>query len=405
MPGELKATVTAAGEGLQVELPRAAGLRAGELTAVGHGTDALLLLKDGLSQAGYLAGSLQSMAIAEIFSHVISGIRTGRLVVSVKGARKTVSFKDAQIVFASSTEPHERFGRKLVRMGVIRQDQLDAALLAVKPGAKLGQVLRKNGWVKASALYAAMTELVREIVLNLFELTDGHFIFLEGQSPGEDAVKLSGKVRDLVLEGVKRAEATHLWRARLPSHLRLLVTGEAETPEEHILFPLIGDGAPVGSLQDRFAGSDFAFLGCISGALAKGALAVETGKPAPEPQARPAPAGARSPLERYGALIHTICQALLDAGQTLADLESFLSDPLPGMEQAFAGVTLGADGRMDLPRVMQNATRADARLGRVKAYEALEAFVSYALFSAKNALPPELAESLNREFRGLQDGQ
>ncbi len=402
----IKVAVTAAGESFRVELPKAAGLKVGELAAVAHGPEALVLLKESALAGGYFAGTLGAMSIAEAISHILSGIRSGKLVVSARGGRKTVSFKDAQIVFASSTQVHERFGHKLVRLGLIQPDQLATALKEVKPGAKLGQVLRKHGWVKASALYSAMTELVREIVLNLFELTEGDFIFLEGPHGGEDAVKLPGKVRDLILEGVKRSEMTHLWRARLPPHLRLLLTGEAQTAEERVLFPLVGaGGASVSALEAKFEGSAFAFLSTVSGALTRGALAVETVAPAAAPKAPSATPAPSSPLDRYGALIKAICQALLAAGQPLADLQSFLSDPLPGMEKAFEGVTLKDDGQMDLPRVMQNATRADPRLGKVKAYEALEAFVSYALFSAKNALPPELAESLNRDFRRLQEGQ
>jgi hypothetical protein len=39
------------------------------------------------------------------------------------------------------------------------------------------------------------------------------------------------------------------------------------------------------------------------------------------------------------------------------------------------------------------------------AYEALDAFASYALFSAKNALPQELAELLEDEFRRVSEGR
>ena len=48
-----------------------------------------------------------------------------------------------------------------------------------------------------------------------FELTEGDFLFLEGAAAGDDAVKLPGKVRDLVLEGVKRSEQVQLWRAKI----------------------------------------------------------------------------------------------------------------------------------------------------------------------------------------------
>ncbi|MGQ0508723.1 MAG: DUF4388 domain-containing protein [Myxococcaceae bacterium] len=405
---DVRVVVKVAGESVTLAIPRGADLKAGEMRAVSHGAEALLLFKEGVGEEGYFAGSLRSMTIGEVFAQVLSGIRTGKLIVSAKGARKVVSFKDAQILFASSTEPHERFGRKLQRLRLVTQAQLDEALTLVKPGSKLGQVLKRKGWVSANALYSAMTDLVRDIVLNLFELSDGDFLFFDGATGAEDAVKLPGKVRDLVLEGVKRTEQVQLWKTKFPDSLRLAAKGRPASPEEELLFAALAKASTVGETRTHFDGGEYAFLSALNSTLnAKSVVEVTAAAPTKKPAAvgtpLPPPPGS-SPLDRYGTLIRSICKALTQAGQPLADLRSFLEDPLPGMEIAFKGVTLGDDGKMDLPKVMQNATKADPKLGRVQAYEALESFVSYALFSAKNALPQDLADSLNRDFRKLQEG-
>jgi hypothetical protein len=41
---------------------------------------------------------------------------------------------------------------------------------------------------------------------------------------------------------------------------------------------------------------------------------------------------------------------------------------------------------------------------RAKAYEALDSFMSYALFSAKNVMPSDAAETLAKECRRMQAG-
>ncbi|MHB8878814.1 MAG: DUF4388 domain-containing protein [Myxococcaceae bacterium] len=399
-----RATVAAAGEALAVELPRQARLTAGAgYDFASHGPDGLVLLREGAAPGGYFAGDLICLGMAEVFGHLVSGIRSGQLVVSRGPLRKTVSLRDGQVIFATSSEPHERLGRALVRRKVVTPGQLDAALDKVRPGLKLGQVLTRSRVVSASGLYAAMTDLVQEIVLGLFELTQGHFLFLEGGPLPEDSVKLPARTRDLVLEGLRRGEEVLRLRRRLPPSLRL-VAGAAPSTEEPLV-TLAGQGAELSVLMAGFEGGEHAFLTGVARLLEAGALLAEAAAPAPAPRA-PSPLAAEPPstLSRYASLIHAICHALASAGKDLSDLRSFFSDPLPGLEQAFKGVALADDGSLDVEAVRGNITAPDEAVARALAYEALDAFVSYALFSAKNVLPPEQARALGAQFKRLQEG-
>jgi len=86
----------------------------------------------------------------------------------------------------------------------------------------------------------------------------------------------------------------------------------------------------------------------------------------------------------------------------LSHLQAFFRDPLPGMEEAFAGVQLSEDGQLDLDRVIKNMGEPATAVRRAKAYEALDAFMSYALFSAKNVMPANRAEAFRRDCRRIQ---
>jgi hypothetical protein len=110
-------------------------------------------------------------------------------------------------------------------------------------------------------------------------------------------------------------------------------------------------------------------------------------------------------VERYAELVRTICQALSNAQHPLEPLRGFFAEPSAGLEEAFEGVTLSDEGDLDVARVIANVAGPDEALSRAMAYEALDAFASYALFSAKNALPPELAELLEDEFRRVSEGR
>lgn len=397
-----KATLHAAGEAFAVELPKGSQLKAGGVyQVVAHGADAALLLRDGAAPQGYFAGDLSSLGMAEVFGHLVSGIRSGHLVVSGASLRKTVSLRDGQVVFATSSEPHERLGKSLVRRKLVTAGQLDAALDKVRPGLRLGQVLTQSKVVSASALYSAMTDLVRDIVVGLFEQTEGHFLFLEGASAPDDSVKLPERTRDVVFAGLRRGEELVRLRRRLPMVFRV-VAGAKAAGDQAALVAKVGAGAELSSLRGGFEGGDYDFLATVERLLAEGVLAVEAKAPvvrAPQPLA--APPGT---LDLYGSLIRTICKALTAAGKDLSDLRSFFEDPLPGLEQAFAGVTLPDDGSLDVERVRQNVKAKDDAVARAMTYEALDAFVSYALFSAKNVLPPDLAKVLGAEFRRIQEG-
>jgi hypothetical protein len=402
-----RSTVKGTGDEAVVALPSSLGAawREGtELSWTPFPPDGGLLLRGGARLDGVLLASVNTLPLDELFGLLVSGMRTGKLVFARGPVRKTVSLKDGQVVFATSTEPWERVGVKLVELGLLTKDALLRALKDVRPGIRLGQVLHRTGLLTQPQLYSAMTFLCREIVVNLLCEASGHALFLENAPLPEDVLRLPDPTRDLVLEGVKRAEEVRRLRRRFPANLRV---ARAAAPRPDGAWGEVWDRAeqPVelSALRAGFEGPEHAFLSAVEGLLGTGALGL---RPRTEEEAQPAPpAHVAGPptLEPFAALVQNICQALRDAGQGLEDLRSFLADPLPGMEAALAGVTLSDEGRLDLARLAQNAggEEAEARAG---AYEVLHAFVSYALFSARNVLPAEVAEGLQRAFRKMQEG-
>lgn len=396
-----RVTAQTSGESLSIELPRAAGLKAGApLTLISHGPDGVLLLRDAVGRIGYFAGDLTSVQVAEVVGWILSGIKSGRLVLSRGSVRKTVTFRDGQVVFATSTAPDERLGTFLVRRKLITAKQLEDALARVKPGVKLGQVLTQSKVLSPANLYAAMTELVKEIAVGIFELADGQFLFLEGGPLPEDAVKLPERTRDVMLEGLKRGDDLIRLRHRFPPMMRVQQGPGAPPAGLEALVSLAARGAELLALQAGFHGKEYAFLTAIERLFAAGALVEEKPAPVAPVAAPPMP----SAVELYSSLIRSICAALQKSGKDLSDLHSFFADPLPGLEDAFAGVVLSDDGTLDVERVFENLKQGDPVMARAKAFEALDAFVSYALFSAKNVLPPDLAQVLAAEFRRLQEG-
>jgi len=396
-----KSAIRSAGQGFSVEVPASSGgvLKPGtELSGFLHGNDALVLVRGASDGQGYVAGTIGAFSIAEILSHLVGGMKTGKLTVTAGAVRKTVHFRDGQIVFAASTQSHERLGRLMVRLKMISADELKSALAQVKPGKKIGQVLTGSGRIQPSDLYSAMTFLVREIAISLFELTEGAFFFLDGPLQSEDVLKLPERTRTILLEGMKRAEEVERLRRRVASNLKVgQGPGRPQPGTEHLVLS-VGTGKDLAALRPSFDGGDYAFLCAVDELLRTGALVAMPEKADPPS----AVSEARSPIDLYASLIKTICNALKASGKDLMDLQSFFSDPLPGMEESFAGVTLSDEGDLDFNRVLANTGGPVSAVSRARAYEALDGFVWYALFSARNAMTPQMADALSSELRRIQ---
>lgn len=404
MAAPLRATVQSDDQALAVELPRSLGpawRQGAELGLVVHGADALLLFREGSGPPGYLAGDLPGLPLEELFGLILSGMRSGKLILTREGARKTVSFIDGQVVFATSTEPYERLGRSMVRRGILSEEQLGEALSRVRPGFRLGQVLTSAGLSSQATLYAQMGELIKEIVLGLFELEEGHWLFLEGVAATDDAVKLRERTQEVLLQGMRRAEAVAKLRRKLPP-MRRLILGQRPAGEEAELSGLLTlaeRGVEVVALRAEFEGSEHAFLTALENLLSSGALVDEEESRGAEPAPIPEASG-KTLFQRYQALTRRLGEELQGAGGNLDDLRAFFLDPLPGLDRAFAGVRIRDDGSLELARVLENVGRREK-----DACEAVESFLSYALFFAKNILPPEKVEELGTELRQLQKQQ
>jgi hypothetical protein len=237
----------------------------------------------------------------------------------------------------------------------VTPDELERCSHLVRSGRPLGQVLVDEGVITPAALYDGVVAQVREIVLGAFVETEGEFAFLEGPPDEANAVKLPERTRDLLLAGMKRLDqAERETRAAAPP-------------------PPPSRAAP---------------------------------PPTTTPPTSPAGGGAFDTYRRIIARVHA---ALAAAEPDAADrLNGWLDAQAPARRALFDGVRLDAEGALDAARVLANvqaAGRHEGASARARALEALEAFLAFALFEAKNRLPRPEAEALLREVGRMQMGK
>jgi hypothetical protein len=156
----------------------------------------------------WFAGALSAMPFAELFQLVSSTHRTGELALELHGERPRrleIAFRDGQVVFATSDDTRERLGGVLLRLEAVSPHELARGAELVREGHPLGQVLVDAGALTPDALYEALVEQVRAIVLGAFAEDSGSFSFRESPPRGGNAVKLPERSRELLEAGLRRA--------------------------------------------------------------------------------------------------------------------------------------------------------------------------------------------------------
>ena len=375
--------------------------------------------------APYLAGSLKSLSAPEVFHFLSTSIKTGTLLLSFGAGhdtplpdapaglrRKTVSFKEGQVTFASSSERADRLSPVLWRTGLVPAEELARCGRLVQAGRPLGQVLVEEGLLDPGQLYAAMGLQVREIVLGAFLEDEGEFVFVEGRADDRNAVRLPERTHELLLEGMRRRAEVDRLTARLPdrdavARRRPGAEGEPGPRGRRLLDAIDGERTVRRAL-------DASWLGIHEGTvvldeLVRGgfveAVAPRAASPA-APPAPPVPAG--GPFEAYARIIRHVYEELSrvqgDAGRRL---ESFFEQLPPDRRAVFEGVRIDADGHIDVDQLILNVGEGSPRPGpaaRARALDALESFLTFALFEVGNCLPPVEAARVLGEVGRMQAG-
>jgi len=437
---------------------RSLGLAPGDAVDVAAAPGAFLLVtpaRPGRDAQQYFAGSLASLNVVEVIQFIFTALKSGVLLLRFGGEaeragggpveagalrRRSLYFRDGQLVFASSTDACDRLGPVLWRQGLLSWADLERCGAAVKSGRPLGQVLVDEKLLTPAQVYAGVAQQVKEILLAAFLEDEGEFLFLEGPHDESNAVKLQERTRHLLLEGMKRVDEAErllaevggrgavLARAVEPpaglgefaARLMRACDGQRTIAEAAVesglgLLEALRQASPLFSAGALVPGI-FAPKAIAAATLAAAATPVPGSMPGLTPlpgalHASDGPPTTRSfnPFEIYRRCLKKVHGSLaeLKPGSELR-LNSYF-DRLPEKQRPFfEGVRLDAQGDVDVARVLSNVKATGAYRGaaaKARSLEALEDFLAFALFEVKNLLTREQAEALLREVGRMQVGK
>ena len=357
----------------------------------------------GSRQNPLLYGDLKLLSIAEILA-VISSLRaSGTLTILVPHARKTITFRDGQVVFATSTVADDRLGEILWRRGVITLQQLSAVYDRVEPGKRLGSILLEEKIITARQLYDGIKMQVEEIVLSTFYLDNGEFFFTETKLVPRNAVRLDKSTRQLIGEGLRRLQEHNRLENFIPDEDQVLVRRQVELkeqldPRQRQMLELIDGQRTVREIIDDSRLVEKTALEVLADLNRLGLVdSREVHFPSSSKRLGLA-------FERYRGLMQVVYMALAKENSEFVErLETYLGNPPARFSSVFRSVSFDDDGRLDIDTLYRNARHAATKQdARKLALEALQSFYDYARFQAMDLLDDETCDNMLASLQQLE---
>jgi hypothetical protein len=156
-------------------------------------------------------------ALANVFNFVHFSQWDGTLALVSGATRKTLYFKRGQVLAATSNLPEERIGALLVRFGMVKEDQLAAAVREVTPQRRLGTVLVEKNLMSQADLYNGVRRQAEEIFFSALLVLRGTFYFVKQLDEAALPTRLFLDTQSLLLEGLRRIDEMSYFRAKIPS--------------------------------------------------------------------------------------------------------------------------------------------------------------------------------------------
>ncbi|MBI5676850.1 MAG: DnaJ domain-containing protein [Nitrospirae bacterium] len=172
----------------------------------------------GLKSLGQMKGQLRDFSLSDTFIGLKRTKKTGLFRVTNEGISRIVYYRDGDMIFAASDYRDERLGDMLVTKGQITAKQYALASEEMKKTKdRLGKVLVSLGYLTPRKVLESVWGQVEAIIMNLFPLKDGSFIFEERPLPTEELITLNLSTANLIYYGQKRVKGPGAFATELPS--------------------------------------------------------------------------------------------------------------------------------------------------------------------------------------------
>jgi len=190
---------------------------------------------DAPSARAVLAGDLARVSFSEIVSLLVHSRASGVLRVIGASVTRRVIFEDGEVRGASSERVGERLSEVIVRMGLIKQAEMDTIRRQAGGGRRAGRLAVERGLLSERELWNAVQEHVTTIFQAVLLESQGCFL-LSDESAGDAPTVPGLSAEGLLMEGIRRLD-----------ELRVRGVAQGEGAPERML------AAFAGAFRDIFA--------------------------------------------------------------------------------------------------------------------------------------------------------
>ncbi|MFP5288441.1 MAG: DUF4388 domain-containing protein [Thermoanaerobaculia bacterium] len=161
-------------------------------------------------------GDLSQTALPEILYTIDRFQVPGVIEASREGMMKQVFIKEGNVVHATSSDRDDSLGAYLQRNGALSPEMyMDTMREREKTNKRYGVLLIEHGLLSPGEVYRAIRKQIEAIVWSLFYWNDGSVIFSIGEFREPDSVRIQLPMRQVILQGIKRAPDAKTLVARL----------------------------------------------------------------------------------------------------------------------------------------------------------------------------------------------
>jgi hypothetical protein len=161
-------------------------------------------------------GDLSERTLPEMLFAIDRFQVAGVIEASRNGVVKRIFVQGGNVIHASSTDLRDSLGCHLERTGRLDREQ-STRMMQMRRNSpqRLGVLLIETGLLSPGDVYGAIREQVEEIVWSLFAWQEGQVTFKIGDYRDSGMVRIQLPMRQVILEGIKRATDAKPLVARL----------------------------------------------------------------------------------------------------------------------------------------------------------------------------------------------
>ena len=350
---------------------------------------------DAFVVPGGFKGQIAELPVPDLLQHLHVSKGTGILTLVSGGARKALYVKDGQVVFAASNLPNDRLGELLLREGKITVEEYESSIKAITKGKRQGKVLVEMGALSPKDLWEGVQFQVKEIVYGVFQWDEGQFHFEESTLPEKERITVELDMQDLILNGIRRVDATGRIQDRYPEVDGVLerVGTEAvglEPYEFHVLRLIDGERSVLDICRESEIGDNETQK--VLYALVSTGLARVKGRKVVTLDQDFVPVDTiYSVLDSFNQMYSHIFKYMVREVGPIAEnvLEKYLGTLREGRKEVFGGVKLQKDGTLDVTVVERNLNKFPEEQRRGLLVDGLNELLYAELLAIKRTLGAE----------------